>query len=114
MWRSQPVVQELLKEIRVPDLMAEESPQRTASASPAPPAASRSVDFRPPCGDFFVHPGLGGRAVHPVRDSDAAAPHPLNPRGRRTAPPITPIPPIDKHSVDNNKPNEGTPPGCCR
>jgi hypothetical protein len=106
-------VQELLKEIRVPDLMAEETLNRTrvgvtrASRSEQVPWISSSL-----AEDFSFIPGSGGRpASGPVIATLPPPPPPEPPRPLAPPPPITPIPPIDNTPVDNNKPNEGTPPG---
>jgi hypothetical protein len=104
-------VQELLKEIRVPDLMAEETLNRTrvgvtrASRSEQVPWISSSL-----AEDFSFIPGSGGRPPSGPVIATLPPPPPPEPPRPPPAPPITPIPPIDNTPVDN-KPNEGTPPG---
>jgi hypothetical protein len=105
-------VQELLKEIRVPDLMAEETLNRTrvgvtrASRSEQVPWISSSL-----AEDFSFIPGSGGRPPSGPVIATLPPPPPPEPPRPPPAPPITPIPSIDNTPVDNNKPNEGTPPG---
>ena len=108
-------VQELLKEIRVPDLMAEETLNRTrvgvtrASRSEQVPWISSSL-----AEDFSFIPGSGGRPPSgPVIATLPPPPPPEPPRPDPAPPPITPIPPVsnapaDNAPVDNTKPNEGT------
>jgi Tfp pilus assembly protein PilF len=103
-----PFVQELLKEIRVPDLMAEETLNRTrvgvtrASRAEQVPWISSSL-----AEDFSFIPGTGARPSAPPRPGVVAAlpePPPL-PRVDPLPPPPRPvevlIPPADK-PADNN------------
>jgi len=113
-------VQELLKEIRVPDLMAEETLNRTrigitrASRSEQVPWISSSL-----AEDFSFIPGAGG---HPPGPAVAAlpAPVPAPPPLPREDPPApkpvevsTPPPdkPANKNDSKNDGKNDGTPAG---
>jgi Tfp pilus assembly protein PilF len=105
-------VQELLKEIRVPDLMAEETLNRTrvgvtrASRSEQVPWISSSL-----AEDFSFIPGSGGRPPSGPVIATLPPPPPPEPPQPPPAPPIQPIPPVnnapvDNAPVDNTKPNE--------
>jgi Tfp pilus assembly protein PilF len=105
-------VQELLKEIRVPDLMAEETLNRTrvgvtrASRSEQVPWISSSL-----AEDFSFIPGSGGRPPSGPVIATLPPPPPPEPPQPPPAPPTQPIPPVnnapvDNAPVDNTKPNE--------
>ena len=93
-----PFVQELLKEIRVPDLMAEETLNRTrvgvtrASRGEQVPWISSSL-----AEDFSFIPGAGGASGRPIASlTPPVAPQP---------PPLPPpLPPVEKAAVPEEKP----------
>jgi hypothetical protein len=112
-------VQELLKEIRVPDLMAEETLNRTrvgvtrASRSEQVPWISSSL-----AEDFSFIPGSGGRPSSGPVIATLPPPSPPEPPRLPAPPPVTPVPPVsnapvsnapaDNAPIDNTKPNEGS------
>jgi Caspase domain/Tetratricopeptide repeat len=117
-------VQELLKEIRVPDLMAEEMLNRTrvgvtrASRSEQVPWISSSL-----AEDFSFIPGSGGPPSSGPVIATLPPPPPPEPPRLPAPPPVTPIPPVsnapvnnapasnapaDNAPVDNTKPNEAS------
>jgi hypothetical protein len=91
-----PFVQELLKEIRVPDLMAEETLNRTrvgvtrASRSEQVPWISSSL-----AEDFSFIPGAAGGRPMASLPPPPAAPPPLQP---------PPLPPVEKQPITLEKP----------
>src|SRR5437868_9917813 len=122
-------VQELLKEIRVPDLMAEETLNRTrvgvtrASRSEQVPWISSSL-----AEDFSFIPGSGGGGPRPSGPTVATLPPPLpdspqppvpprnNPRPAPPAanlpppnPPAQTVPPPPEQPSDNTNTNSGAP-----
>jgi hypothetical protein len=108
-------VQELLKEIRVPDLMAEETLNRTrvgvtrASRSEQVPWISSSL-----AEDFSFIPGASGRPPGPAVATlpQPAVPDPLPPPPRYDPLPPkveVPVPLVDKPADNNNNNNEGAP-----
>lgn len=104
-------VQELLKEIRVPDLMAEETLNRTrvgvtrASRSEQVPWISSSL-----AEDFSFIPGSGARPSPPV--NPAPSPTPAPPPGPVAAlpPPAAPVPPAPPRQDPPAAPKAETPP----
>ena len=104
-------VQELLKEIRVPDLMAEETLNRTrvgvtrASRSEQVPWISSSL-----AEDFSFIPGSGARPSTPV--NPAPSPIPAPPPGPVAAlpPPVAPVPPAPPRQDPPAPPKAETPP----
>jgi lipoprotein NlpI len=114
-------VQELLKEIRVPDLMAEETLNRTrvgvtrASHSEQVPWISSSLaeDFS------FIPPAPGARPTAPPPQQQAVAETPSPPPAPRVDPPVPPkaeapaLPPPEKPAVavpPSNQPPPSPPP----
>ena len=108
-------VRELLKEIRVPDLMAEETLNRTrvsvtlASRSEQVPWISSSL-----AEDFSFIPGASGRPPGPAVATlpQPAVPDPLPPPPRYDPLPPkveVPVPLVDKPADNNNNNNEGAP-----
>jgi hypothetical protein len=106
-------VQELLKEIRVPDLMAEETLNRTrvgvtrASRSEQVPWISSSL-----AEDFSFIPGTTARTSGPAVASlpPAPEPPPLPPQTQAPPPKVEAVAPIDKPAEKLDKPvdkNEG-------
>src|ERR1700704_4535333 len=106
-------VQELLKEIRVPDLMAEETLNRTrvgvtrASRSEQVPWISSSL-----AEDFSFIPGASGRPAPRPPGPQAALPPPapdplppprIDPPPRYDPPKVEPLPPIVDKPRDNNE-----------
>jgi hypothetical protein len=111
-------VQELLKEIRVPDLMAEETLNRTrvgvtrASRQEQVPWISSSL-----AEDFSFIPGSGARpsnsvaAIPPPPPPPPPIPEPLPPPREPPRPVEVSIPPPEKAIVNNNNDNDdGVPP----
>src|SRR3984893_3985547 len=112
-------VQELLKEIRVPDLMAEETLNRTrvgvtrASRSEQVPWISSSL-----AEDFSFIPGSGGPPASGPVIATLPPPSPPEPPRLPAPPPVAPVPPVtnapvsnapaDNAPIDNTKPNEAS------
>ncbi|TQF33631.1 caspase family protein [Bradyrhizobium sp. UNPA324] len=94
-------VQELLKEIRVPDLMAEETLNRTkmgvtrASRGEQVPWISSSL-----AEDFSFSPGAGGSRPAPATSPAPPAPPPVVANNPPPAPPAPPTPPPPPKPVD--------------
>src|SRR6266481_8358142 len=101
-------VQELLKEIRVPDLMAEETLNRTrvgvtrASRSEQVPWISSSL-----AGDFSFIPGSGGGGPRPPNSTVATLPPPLPEPAQ--PPPLQP-PPAPRYNPPTPPPLADIPP----
>src|ERR1700730_5775533 len=95
-------VQELLKEIRVPDLMAEETINRTrvgvtrASRSEQVPWISSSL-----AEDFSFIPGSGGRPPSGPVIATLPPPSPPEPPRLPAPPPVAPVPPVSNAPVSN-------------
>ncbi|MCK1733112.1 caspase family protein [Bradyrhizobium sp. 138] len=94
-------VQELLKEIRVPDLMAEETLNRTkmgvtrASRGEQVPWISSSL-----AEDFSFSPGAGGSRPAPATPPAPPAPPPVVANNPPPAPPAPPTPPPPQKPAD--------------